>query len=197
MSKLIKFGSILGVTCLVATLVLAVTYEITRPKIEAELKREESAALKEILPGADTFKEKSVDGIEYFDAMKGGDLIGYCVRVVASGYSGYIRIIVGIDRSGIIKGVQVLEQYETPGLGSKITKVRQGEKDAWFLRQFKGKAAPTVILKKDAGGSVALTIDPDRSRGIDAITSATISSRAVTDAIRDTTANFLSKIGKR
>ena len=181
MNQLVKFGFILGVICLAATLVLAVTYEATRPKIEAELKSEENNALKEILPGADTFKEKSIDDIEYFDAMKSGDLIGYCVRVVANGYNGYIRIVVGIDRSGIIKGVRVLEQYETPGLGSKITEVRPGEKDAWFLRQFRGKSASTVTLKKD----------------VDAITGATISSRAVTNAIRDTVTDFLSKIGKR
>ena len=181
MNKLFKFGFILSVTCLTATLVLALTYEVTKPKIEAELKGEESAALKEILPGADTFKEKSIEGIEYFDAMKDGELIGYCVRVVANGYNGYIRLVVGIDRSGIIKGVQVLEQYETPGLGSKITEVRPGEKDAWFLRQFKGKSASTVTLKKD----------------VDAITGATISSRAVTNAVRDTVSDFLSKIGKK
>ena len=181
MSQLAKFGMILGIICLAATLVLAVTYEVTKPKIEAQLKSEENAALKEILPGADAFKEKSVDGIEYFDAMKGGDLVGYCVRVVANGYNGYIRIVVGIDRSGVIKGVQVLEQYETPGLGSKITEVRPGEKDAWFLRQFKGKSAATVTLKKD----------------VDAITGATISSRAVTNAVRDTVTEFLSKVGKK
>jgi electron transport complex protein RnfG len=180
-SQLAKFGMILGIICLAATLVLAVTYEITKPKIEAQLKNEESAALKEILPGADTFKEKSIDGIEYFDAMKSGSLVGYCIRVVANGYSGYIRIVVGIDRSGLIKGVQVLEQYETPGLGSKITEVKQGEKDAWFLRQFKGKSASTVTLKKD----------------VDAITGATISSSAVTNAIRETVTDFLSKVEKR
>ena len=181
MSQLAKFGMILGVICLAATLVLAVTYEVTKPKIEAQLKSEESAALKEILPGADDFKEKSIAGIEYFDAMKGGELVGYCVRVVANGYNGYIRIVVGIDRSGVIKGVRVLEQYETPGLGSKITEVKPGEKDAWFLRQFKGKSASTITLKKN----------------VDAITGATISSRAVTNAIRDTVTDFLSKVGKK
>ena len=55
MRKLIKFGSILGVTCLTATLVLAVVYEITRPKIEAQVTKEESLALKKIMPTADSF----------------------------------------------------------------------------------------------------------------------------------------------
>lgn len=177
MSQLLKFGLILGVICLAATLVLAVTYEVTRPKIEEQLKAEEQSALKAIVPGADVFAEKSVDGIEYFEALKGRDLVGYCVRVTGMGYNGYIRMVVGIDTLGAIKGVEVLEHYETPGLGAKINEVRPGEKDPWFLRQFNGKSARTVEVRGN----------------IDAITGATISSVAVTYAIRDTVNKFLSK----
>jgi electron transport complex protein RnfG len=180
MNQLAKFGIILGAICLAATLVLAVTYEVTRPKIEAQLKQEEQAALKAIIPSADSFSEKSIGGIEYFDAKKGGETIGYCIRVVANGYNGYIRMILGIDKAGIIKGMDVLEQYETPGLGSKIDEVRPGEKDPWFLRQFIGKHAATVTIKKD----------------VDAITGATISSKAVTDAANKTVGEFLEKMRK-
>ena len=180
MKQLIKFGLILGIICLLATLVLALTYEVTKPKIEAQTKTEEQAALNNILPEADSFEEKSADGVEYFDALKGKVLIGYCVRVVANGYNGYIRLVVGIDPNGIIKGVHVLEQYETPGLGAKIVEINPGESEPWFLKQFKGKQAKTLVLKKD----------------VDAITGATISSRAVTDAINKTVTEFLSKVKK-
>lgn len=178
MNQMIKFGLILGIICLAATLVLAVTYEITKPKIENQLNSEEQNALKAIMPQADLFNEKTLDGIEYFEALKGRNIIGYCVRVTGTGYNGYIRMIVGIDTNGIIQGLQVLEHSETPGLGAKINEIAQGETEPAFLKQFKGKDAKTIEIKKD----------------IDAITGATISSRAVTDAVRKTVDELLTKL---
>jgi electron transport complex protein RnfG len=180
MSQLIKFGLILGVICLAATLVLAVTYEVTKPKIEEQLKNEERSALKSIMPSADSFNEKAMDGIEYFEALKGKTVVGYCVRAVGSGYSGYIRMIAGVDLDGTIEGVAVLEHSETPGLGAKINEIKPGESEPWFLKQFKGKNAGAIAVKKD----------------IDAITGATISSKAVTDAIRKTAEELLTKLKK-
>ena len=178
MNQLTKFGLTLGVICLVATLVLAITYEVTKPKIDEQLRLEEKESLEIIAPAADFFNEKSVGGIEYFEAMKGDTIVGYCIRVMGSGYGGYIRMLVGVDPNGVITGVEVLEQYETPGLGAKIDETKPGEKDPWFLRQFKGKPAATLAVKKN----------------IDAITGATISSKAVTDAVRKTVAEFLAKV---
>lgn len=180
MNQLVRFGIILALICFAATLVLAVTYEVTKPKIDAELKREEDEALKTIIPDADSFKEKSIDGIKYFEALRGADLIGYCIKVAGSGYNGYIRMIVGIDKDGIIKGIKVLEQYETPGLGAKIIEIKRGENEPHFLKQFVGKSAKTVEVKKD----------------IDAITGATISSEAVTDAVKETVNKFLTKVNR-
>ena len=178
MSNLFKFGLILGVICLAATLVLAVTYEVTRPKIEEQLKMEEQSALRSIIPSADSFSEKTIDGIEYFEAFKDKMLVGYCVRVTGSGYSGYIRMMAGVSLSGTIQGVAVLEHSETPGLGAKINEVRPGESEPWFLKQFRGKSAGTIAIKKN----------------IDAITGATISSEGVTDAIRKTVDDLLTKL---
>ena len=180
MNQLVKFGLILGVICLAATLVLAVTYEVTKPKIEEQLKTEEQSALRAIIPGAELFNEKVLDGIEYFEALKGKTIIGYCVRVVGNGYSGYIRIMAGVDLNGTIEGVAVLEHSETPGLGAKINEIKPGESEPWFLKQFKGKSARTMAIKKD----------------IDAITGATISSKAVTDAIRKTVDDLFIKLKK-
>jgi len=178
MKELIKFGLILGIICLVATLVLAVTYEVTKPKIEAQSKRGENAALKEIMPDAASFNEKEIGGIKYFEALKGKTIIGYCVTVVGEGYGGYMHLIVGIDQVGVIKGVRVLDHQETPGLGSQISEVKPGEKDPGFLRQFIGKSARTVEVGKN----------------IDTITGATISSKAVTSAVNKTVNEFLAKM---
>lgn len=180
MSQLGRFGLILGITCLVSTLILAATYQVTKPTIAATAEREEKAALNVVIPEADSFKEKTVDGIDYFEAYRGKDLAGYCIKVTGQGYSGYIHMIVGIDTSGIIKGVEVMDQQETPGLGARIAEVKPGESSPWFLRQFAGKEAASLALKKN----------------IDSITGATISSKAVTDAIKKTVGEFLQKAKK-
>ncbi len=179
-NQMTRFGLILGATCLAATLVLAFTYEVTKPIIEAERKREEQKALKAIIPDADFFKAVGTDDTEYFEAMKGSEVIGYCLNVSGSGYAGYIHMIVGIDSKGVIKGVRILEHQETPGLGSRINETRRGEKEPYFLKQFTGKLAGRIEIKKD----------------IDAITGATISSKAVTDAINKAVTEFLKKARK-
>ncbi|MCM8781536.1 MAG: RnfABCDGE type electron transport complex subunit G [Candidatus Omnitrophica bacterium] len=177
---MIRFGIILGIICLTATLVLAVTYQITRPKIEERLRQEEQEALRQIIPEADFFNEKTVDKIDYFDALKRNNLIGYGIKITTNGYNGFIRLIVGIDLNGVIKGIRVIEHRETPGLGARINEIKPGEKDAWFLRQFIGKSARTIEIRKD----------------IDAVTGATISSKAVADAVNKMVNEFLSKLKK-
>jgi electron transport complex protein RnfG len=178
MSQSARFGLTLGAICLAATLVLAITHGITKPKIDEQAALEKTRSLKRIMPEASSFEPKAAGGIEYFEAMKDGAVAGYCVNAVGSGYAGYIRMIVGIDTKDAIRGVEILEHQETPGLGAKIAEVRPGEKGPYFLRQFRGKQARTVAVGKD----------------IDAITGATISSEAVTDAVRDTVNEFMSRI---
>ncbi|MBI4336173.1 MAG: RnfABCDGE type electron transport complex subunit G [Candidatus Omnitrophica bacterium] len=177
MSQLIKFGVILGAVCLASTLVLAFTYQVTGPVIERQLTNEEQAALRMVLPQADLFTKRIKPGLEYFVGSKLNKPIGYCVRTLGNGYGGFIKIIAGMDEAGIIKGVRILEHQETPGLGSKINEIRPGEKEPWFLRQFVGRHGGNLEVKKD----------------IDAITGATISSRAVTEAVNKAVAEFLNK----
>ena len=132
-------------------------------------KTDEMETVKAVMPEAGSFKEKNSDGIDYFEAMDGGKLVGYCIVVDAAGYAGTIKAVVGLGTDGMIKNVKVLEHRETPGIGSKIES-RQ------FLKQFEGKSAGDVAMKK----------------GIDAISGATISSGAVIEAIDKMISKFLS-----
>ena len=63
MNQIIKFALVLGVICLIATLVLAVVYEVTKPKIEAQRRAEEEAALKMVMPDADNFPGNIAGGL--------------------------------------------------------------------------------------------------------------------------------------
>ena len=91
------------------------------------------------------------------------DASGQVVLVSPRGYSGPIEMMIGIDKKGKVTGVKVLNHRETPGLGANIVKPS-------FLNQFIGKSL------KD-------TIEPKKD--IDAITGATISSRAVCSGVRE------------
>jgi len=164
MKETIKLGKYLFIICAVAGVTLAVTNYFTAKKIVSQKLENEDAALKEVLPVAFSFEVKNNFPKVGYDEKN--NIVGYVLKVITVGYSGEISALVGLDRDFRVTGVKILTQSETPGLGAKIS-----EKN--FLSQFIGKFSEKILLKKDA-----------QSGEIDGITSATISSRAVTDAIR-------------
>ncbi len=89
-------------------------------------------------------------------------LIGYIFKTQAKGYGGPIKCNVGIDLNGSITGIVISSHTETPGLGTKIQEVRRGEKEPYFLSQFKKLKEEQVNFDN-----------------ITAITGATISSKSV------------------
>ena len=130
------------------------------------------AALAQVLPEFDatTKSEHTADELQIiaYEATKGGEVVGYAIEsATKSGFSGLVRLMVGFDTKGTILNVNVLEQAETPGLGAKMT-----EAENPLLLSVKGKEAPKTNLKvKKDGGDV------------DALTAATISSRAYAEAV--------------
>lgn len=174
---MIRYGIILLVICLCASLVLSFTYKMTQSRIEAQMTADEKEALKDVFPTATSFEDKTLDGKTYYIAKKDGQELGYVIKAEAKGYSSTIVMLIGVDKTGRIEGVEVLSQQETPGLGAKIAEIKAGEKDPWFLRQFAGKKIEEVDLKN-----------------IQAITAATITSQAVTEAVRKSVEEFLVKI---
>ena len=166
------------VSLLVITLVsgfaLGFVNELTiEPKAKAKLERKISA-IKLVLPEFDNnpledFKivisEFAKDSVEIYPAFKNGEAVGTAVIGTSEkGYSGLIKIMVGFNPDESIKNIVVLEQKETPGLGTKM-------KDEKFMRQFRGKNPSELNLKptKDGGD-------------VDALTGATISTRAFGEA---------------
>ena len=143
------------------------------PKAKAKLAKKVNA-LKIVLPEFDNDlvaeavrvkPESAKDSIEIYPAFKTGTFVGAAVTGSSEkGYSGSIRIMVGFKPDGTIQNIAVLEQKETPGLGTKM-------KEEKFLRQFRDKNPSGFNLKvaKDGGD-------------VDALTGATISTRAFTEA---------------
>jgi len=151
---------VLTVVCLVWGGLLAVVYDITKESIERAENAEINAILSQIFLGGQFVKEN-----DYFKCSENGRLVGYAMITTGKGYGGEIKVIVGIGLDNRVVGVRVLSQSETIGVGSRIT-------ENWFLSQFNGKALEDLQLKKNGGT-------------IDAITGATISSNAFTNAVHD------------
>ena len=165
--------------CLAASLVLAATYKLTAPAIEAQKTSQERQALKDVLTQADRFKELHAGRFDYYEGLKDKISVGYILKARAKGYSGNIDMLVAIDANGTIQAIEVLSHQETPGLGSRITEIKQGDKKPWFLEQFKGKFAAGLKM-------------PD----IQAISGATISSAAVLEAVKKEAEDFLARLNK-
>ena len=146
---------------------LAHVYNKTKPKIEEVKKVEEEKLNREIFPDGFKFEEKEINGVKYLSVLnENGEEIGKIFEVKTMGYGGYITLKIGLDKENKIKRIKIKEHNETPGLGSKITQES-------FLKQFIGKTKDDIYLKKDKTDGK-----------IDAITGATISSRAIVEGVR-------------
>jgi len=153
--------------CGLSGYLLAQVYKTTKPKIEETKKIEEEKLNKEIFPDGVKFEEKEKNGVKYLSVLNEvNEEIGKIFDVKSFGYGGYIYFKVGIDNEMKIKKIKIKEHNETPGLGAKIT--QEG-----FLNQFTGKTKDEIYPKKDKTDGK-----------IDAITGATISSKAVVDGVR-------------
>lgn len=170
-------------TLLVITFVagasLGFMYELTKGPIEAAKAAKQQAAIKEVVPEFNnnpgdemyelTSKEKFA--IKIFPAKKDGELVGVAIESMTNtGFGGNIKIMVGLKPDGTVINYQVLEHKETPGLGTKMAD--------WFKTD-KGKQ--NILGKHPKNNN--LTVSKDGGE-VDAITAATISSRAFLDAVR-------------
>ena len=167
--------SLLVIT-LVSGFALGFVNDLTlEPKAKAKLQRKVNA-LKLVLPEFNNNpvetvmkvkSDKAKDSLEIYEAFSENDLVGKAVVSSSEkGFNGLIKLMIGFKPNGEINNIQVLDQKETPGLGTKM-------KEEKFLEQFRGKNPSEFILKvKKDGGN------------IDALTGATISSRAFAESVQ-------------
>ena len=127
-----RYGVLLGFVALLCTAISAGIFFLTKDKIDAVMAAQQRELLLQVIP-QDYFnnnllesavipQDKNLGGIQkiYF-AKKNGNVSAYAYETTApDGYSGDIRLLVGLDLKGEILGVRVIEHHETPGLGDKI-----------------------------------------------------------------------------
>lgn len=157
---------------LVCALTLALIYQKTAPIIEQQKQMLLEKSLQYVL-AADSYKKHEGDMLYYEAKNTQGDIIGWALPLSGKGYGGNIQLLVGVDINENISGVQVLGHSETPGLGSKINEIEYKQTESKFLKQFKTKNIQDIVLIKG-----------QTDKNIQAITGATISSKAVVEAVR-------------
>ena len=160
-----------------AALILGYVYQITQEPIQKAKNEQELQAISEVIYNDfdnDPFAERTIITtpnnkyrLRLYPARKNGVINSVAVKSFSNkGFGGRMDVIVGFFLDGTISGFKVIDHKETPGLGTKVNEKR-------FQEQFSGLNPGKHILKvKQDGGE------------IDAVTAATISSRAVIDAIQ-------------
>ncbi len=158
----------LFVICLVATFLLGMTNSVTAPIIEKLAVETEIKSRQTVFADAASFGEATIsqDGTSIVAALdEAGSIIGHVVVNTAKGYGGDISVMTGVDINGKVTGVNILSHAETAGLGAKAA-------EQSFRDRFIGLVSGITVSKDKAG-----------ENSIDAITGATITSRAVVNAV--------------
>jgi len=155
-------GCLSGVT-------LVFVYNYATPKIKVNVQAETEKAIKNIFPTVSRIEQEK----DIYKALDDkGSLLGYAFTAEGNGYQGTIQLLVGVDSTlQKMTGIEVLESQETPGLGAEIT-------GSNFKDQFKG-------LPLDHKIDYVKNQKPTEAYEIEAITGATISSRAVVNILND------------
>lgn len=160
----------LVIIALVTSVLLVITNAGTKDKIAQLQAESDNASRQEVLPDADSFDEGQtieVDGTEYtyWTAANGA---GYVFSTQYKGYGGPVVVMTGITTDGVVSGVKITEQDETPGLGQKAL-------DASFTDQY--------LKEIPEGGFEVTKTGATEDNQIDAIGGATITSAAVTNSV--------------
>ena len=142
MSTTTKMIVVLTVLTMIAGALLSSWDGITAPKIAAYKLQELKKAIGEVLPPYENYEEIQGDGMVLYVGKQAGDPnpVGIAFRALGSGFQGKISIMVGVTADfSQISGIKILDQIETPGLGTKIIIDPTNKQDPhWFPNQFKG-----------------------------------------------------------
>jgi len=171
-----------------AVVLLALVHDATRDRVTASERAHRAAAFDRVLGNASYDNDLLADRIEVRDPellgtdasipvyrarLAGQPVAAVLESVAPDGYSGSIRLLVGVTPDGRLLGVRVLQHQETPGLGDAIEERRSD-----WIRSFDGRSLgrPPMArwkVRKDGGD-------------FDQLTGATVTPRAVVAAVRNT-----------
>ncbi len=190
--SVIKHGLTLALIAAVCSGLVAVTYALTHDRIadnrKAYLQQQLKPALADVFFEGDVTESAVVleaphelpgndDAVIYRVYAAGEPVAALFIVTARNGYSGPIRLLLGVDMNGVVTGLRILEHRETPGLGDKIDE----DKSDW-VNQFPGRSLGDPLIDgwqiRNDGGE------------FDQLTGATVTPRAVIQAVRETLVYF-------
>ncbi len=169
-SNFLNMALVLTIISLVAAGALAAVYTLTVEPIAQAKAQKEEQAVRDVLPPYTRTETDSVNGLALVRAYNGDTFVGAAVKTEETGFGGAVKLMVGFDAQGKIVNYSILEQTETPGLGTKMVDWFKTDKNHQNICGL-NPSEVNFTVSKDGGD-------------IDAITAATISSRAFLNAVR-------------
>ena len=176
MKSMLKDAGILFLITLISGLFLGLVYQVTKDPIAIQEEKARMAARKEVFQDADHFEDgqgfteesarEVLDGGGFTEAGINEYAAALITVTTYEGYGGDIKFTIGVREDGTLNGMSILSISETPGLGMKAEEV--------LKPQFEGKKAESYVYTKDGASA---------ENQIDAITSATITTNAVTNGV--------------
>ncbi len=187
-NKIIKLTVFLLAVTGIAGLAIGYVNGITAPVIAMQAEEKLRQGYTEIYPGADEYavstEQKSNELIEnVILAKKGQDTAGVLYIVTPKGYGGEIKVLVGFDvAEQNITGIKILSQAETPGLGANCVQ-------PWFTQRFTGKTAGSELK--------VVKVETSAPDEMEAITAATITSKAIAAGVNVAREDFAANYGSK
>ena len=195
MNKILKNTLILTAITVISGLALGLVYEVTKEPIAKAQAAEKQEACALAFPEADSFESMEIDkeaasqavkemGVnatvdEVYSAKMGDSEVGYVITTTdKDGYGGDVQISVGVMKDGSVNAISILSLNETAGLGMRA-------KEPKFYNQYAEKKTDRFYVSKDGGDGQA----------IDALSGATITSRAVTGAVNTALGYYQNALG--
>lgn len=177
-NSIVKPTLVLFIVCVIISGSLAYVNGMTRDTIQVNTLAEQEEFRKQVLNTAEKFEPTEQKGIPevvkgIYAGFAGNDPVGFVVEVSTKGYGGAISMTVGVNMEGAITGVIVGNNNETPGLGSKAT---GGD----FIARFSSIAIGDIA----ENALIVVKQQPKAANEVQAVSGATISSRAITKGVQ-------------
>lgn len=163
-NSLFKVGLNLAAACILSGAVIAFTYSITAPVAAEQAVLQKQKAMQELVPNAQSFQELTGKP-QWMVAMRDNKQLAYIIPAEGKGYGGTIKMVVAVSPEAKVVDYKILAHNETPGLGDKAAKEP-------FRKQFAGKELKRLKVKNRP------------TKDIQALTGATITSKAVTNIVK-------------
>ncbi|MFA5688799.1 MAG: RnfABCDGE type electron transport complex subunit G [Kiritimatiellales bacterium] len=197
--KIFPLVAAMTIIAAVAAALLGWVYLVTAAPIKNAQIQKTNAALRDVLPAFDNQpgdEAVTAGNVTFYTARNAGKIVGFAGETVTpKGYNGGITVLAGLTPDGKITTVLVTQQAETPGLGTVVTDRKRQKTISGILSGAQESGLPpNRVLDQFSGmqvnaGDVPWTVKKDGGT-LDAVTGATITSRAVADAVYTIAATF-------